>query len=131
LIIDSSAVVAVLLLEPEAEQIATAISDASHCRISSANWLEAAIVIDARGKPEARADFDKFFAETSTEILPVTAETVTRAREAYFRFGRGRHKAALNFGDCFAYATASLAGEPLLFKGNDFPHTDIEPALKD
>jgi ribonuclease VapC len=131
LIIDTSAIVAILLCEPDAHRYASAISHAKHRRISAANWLEASLVVDRRGDPVARDAFETFFARTATEILPVTAETATRAREANIRFGRGHHPAALNYGDCFAYATASLANEPLLFKGDDFPHTDIESALKD
>jgi ribonuclease VapC len=97
--------------------------------MSAANYLEAAIVIDSEDRPIISRRFDELIREAAIEIVPVTAAHVRIAREAYRDFGKGRgHKAQLNFGDCFAYALAYTAGEPLLFTGRDFTHTGIESA---
>ena len=96
--------------------------------VSVANLLEAAIVIGGRGE-SAESDPDRFVDAAEIELMPVTAEQVARAREAWRRFGKGNHPAALNFGDCFAYALALTTGKPLLFKGEDFSRTGVEPAL--
>lgn len=126
MIIDTSAVIAILRNEPEAEGFASAIEHADRRRISAANFLEAAVVIDSDRDPVASRCFDDFIREAKLEIEPVTGVHAAVAREAYRRFGKGGgHPAQLNFGDCFAYALAQANGESLLFKGDDFIHTDI------
>ncbi|MFY9948832.1 MAG: type II toxin-antitoxin system VapC family toxin [Candidatus Sulfotelmatobacter sp.] len=130
MILDSSAVVAILRAEPEAPAIAQAIDRNEVRGISAVNYMEAAIVIDSGGDPIATRRFDDFFREAGIIIESVTFRQAKIAREAYRDFGKGRHRAGLNFGDCFAYALAKEKGETLLFKGNDFSHTDIEPALE-
>ena len=129
MILDSSAVLAMLFGEPEAAAFAEAAEEASDRAISAASWLEAAIVADNRS-PVAAAEFAGLMARLDLEIVPFTASQAMRAREAHRRYGKGRHKAALNLGDCFAYALASERGQPLLFKGEDFAATDIQPAIK-
>lgn len=99
-------------------------------RVSAVNYVEAAIVIDASDDPIASRRFDDFCRETPLMLEPVTSEHARAARDAYRDFGKGRHRARLDLGDCFAYALARISGEPLLFKGDDFRHTDIEPAIK-
>lgn len=128
MILDSSAVVAVLRDEPEAFIMAKAMSLAEVCGISAVSYLEAAIVIDSGRDPIASRRFDDFFRESQILVEPVTFRQAQIAREAYRDFGKGRHRAGLNFGDCFAYALAKEKGECLLFKGDDFCHTDVEPA---
>jgi ribonuclease VapC len=126
MIIDTSAIIAILRDEPEAAFCARAIADDSNWRVSAVNYVEAAVVIDASGDPIASRRVDDFF-----EIAKITIEAVTEihaqiARDAYRDFGKGSgHPAKLNFGDCFAYALAKSRREPLLFKGDDFIHTDI------
>jgi ribonuclease VapC len=128
-ILDSSAVLVILRAEAGQREFAAAVVDAERRAISAANWLEAAIVIDSRGNALAQADFDAFFADDAVEIVPVTPALARRARAAYATYGKGRHKAGLNFGDCFAYALAQERDEPLLFRGNDFPRTDVKAAV--
>ena len=130
MIINTSALIAILRDEPEAAACAGAIEAASHRRISAANFVEAAIVIDGSRDPVASRRFDDLVREAQLVIEPVTEAQARIAREAYRDFGRGSgHPARLNFGDCFAYALARTRGEPLLFKGVDFAHTDIASAL--
>ena len=130
MIIDTSAVIAILRAEPDASEMAHAIESARERRISAANWLETAAVVDASRDPVASRRFDELVETAELHVEPVTHEQARIARDAYRDFGRGSgHKAGLNFGDCFAYALAKAAGEPLLFKGNDFGYTDISPAL--
>jgi ribonuclease VapC len=120
-IVDTSALIAILRDEPEARGFAIAIADADRRCISAANYLETAIVIDGSRDPIASRSFDDLIREAEICIEPVTAEQARVAREAYRDFGRGSgHPARLNFGDCFAYALAKTTGEPLLFKGEDF-----------
>jgi ribonuclease VapC len=129
-IIDTSALIAILRAEPDASEMARAIERAQSRRISAVNWLEAAVVIDTSGDPVASRHFDELVQTAELHVEPVTHDQARIARDAYRDFGKGSgHKAALNFGDCFAYALAKSAGETLLFKGNDFGHTDIAPAL--
>ena len=131
MIIDTSALIAILRDEPEAAACARAIEAASRRLVSAANFLEAAIVIDGSRDPVAGRRFDDLLREAQLVIEPVTEAQARIAREAYRDFSRGSgHPARLNFGDCFAYALARLTGEPLLFKGTDFANTDITPALK-
>ena len=131
MIVDTSALIAILRDEPEAPACARAIEAASRRRISAANFVEAAIVIDGSRDPVASRRFDDLLREAQAEIEPVTEAQARIAREAYRDFGRGSgHPARLNFGDCFAYALARTTGEPLLFKGDDFTHTDVIPSLR-
>jgi ribonuclease VapC len=129
-IIDSSALVAILLDEPGHERFAAAIATARPARLSAASYLEASIVADGKKSPRLSRRLDDLVAASAIIIEPVTERQARIAREAYRDYGRGSgHQANLNFGDCFAYALARDLGEPLLFKGADFAHTDIRPAL--
>jgi ribonuclease VapC len=127
-ILDTSALVAVLYGEPERERFAQLIHDADSCRISVASFLELSMVIENQLGAEASRQVDTFFRRTGIVIEPVTVEQGFLARQAFIDYGKGRHKAALNFGDCFSYALAKATGEPLLFKGGDFSRTDIKAA---
>jgi ribonuclease VapC len=130
MIVDTSALIAILRDEPDAAFFAEAIENASQRRMSAANFLEAAVVIDGSRDPVASRRFDELIKEAEIVISPVTEAQARIAREAYRDFGKGSgHPAQLSFGDCFAYALAKVTGEPLLFKGNDFVHTDVAPAL--
>lgn len=129
MIVDSSALLAVIFGEPDHHRYAAAMVDAAVLRISTANWLEAAMVIDSRRNAVATQRFEDLAAELAIELVPVTDRLARAARRAYQDFGRGNHPARLNFGDCLAYALAKTEGEPLLFKGADFSRTDIAPAL--
>lgn len=132
MIVDSSALLAILFAEPDAVVFANAIEKAGSRRLSAANWLETAIRIDRGGGPLARGAFDDLVREAALVIEPVTEEQVRIARTAYGAFGKGTgHPAGLNSGDCFAYALSKLTGEPLLFKGDDFDRTDLRPAIVD
>ena len=128
MIVDTSAVLAVLFGEPDAERYARAIAGASRCRMSVASLLEAAIVLESRSGAAGGHELDVFVERALIELAPVTAEHAQAARRAWRRFGNGNHPAGLNFGDCFAYALAEATREPLLFKGRDFALTDIEAA---
>jgi len=129
-IIDTSALIAILRAEPEASEMAHAIERAPDRRISAANWVEIAAVIDASRDPVASRRFDELVQTAELHVEPVTNDQARVARDAYRDFGKGSgHKAGLNFGDCYAYALAKSTGETLLFKGNDFGHTDVTPAL--
>lgn len=131
MIVDTSAIIAILRDDPETEAFAKAIEDARIRRVSAANYVEAAAVIDGARDPIASRRFDDFFEEASFTIEAVTSEQARIAREAYKDFGKGSgHPAQLNFGDCFAYALAKVMREPILFKGLDFRHTDLTPALE-
>ena len=131
MIVDTSSLVAILRDEPDAAAHAGAIEAARVRRVSAANYLEAAIVIDGSRDPVASRRFDELCREAQITIEPVTEAQARIARDAYRDFGRGSgHPASLNFGDCFAYALAKATGEPLLFKGDDFGQTDITPALR-
>ena len=130
MIIDTSVIIAILRDEPEAVTCAQAIAEATDRRLSAVNFVESAVVIDASRDPIATRRFDDFIKEANISIEPVTGIQAQIARDAYRDFGKGSgHPAKLNFGDCFAYALARAFGEPLLFKGGDFAHTDIVSAL--
>ena len=129
MIVDSSAILAILFNEEDAASYARAITDADACRISAANFVEVAIVVDAQTKATGSRQFDAFFRRAGIVIEPVTEVQAHIARQAYTDFGKGRHKAGLNFGDCFAYALAKTTGETLLFKGEDFKKTDVASAI--
>ena len=128
MIVDSSALLAVLLREPDSERYETAIATAAGCRMSAVNLLETSMVVEGRGGTAAGHELDTFLERAGIEPAPVTTEQVQVARIAWRRFGKGNHPARLNLGDCFAYALAKSAGEPLLYKGDDFSRTDIEAA---
>ena len=126
MIIDTSALVAILRNEPEAKDCAVAIERNRIRRVSAANFVETALVIDGSRDPIASRRFDDLVKAAHIAIEPVTEVQARIAREAYRDFGKGSgHPAKLNFGDCFAYALAKTAGESLLFKGDDFIHTDV------
>jgi ribonuclease VapC len=129
-ILDSSAIIAILRNEPEAAAMSEAIVRAGGCSTSAVNYVEAAVVIDGGRSFISSRRFDDFFREADITVESVTPEQARIAREAYRDFGKGRHRAGLNLGDCFAYALAKEKGETLLFKGDDFCHTDIEPAME-
>jgi ribonuclease VapC len=130
MIIDTSALIAILRAEDDASDMAHAIERARDRQISAANYLEAAIVMDGSRDPVASRRFDELVRAADLRIEPVTQDQAQIAREAYRDFGKDSgHKAGLNFGDCFAYALAKANGQTLLYKGNDFTHTDITPAL--
>lgn len=130
MIVDTSALVAILRDEADALAIAEAIASASTRRLSAASYVELGAVIDGVRDPVVSRRLDELLGEAEIEISPVTEEQARIAREAYRDFGRGSgHPAGLNFGDCFSYALARALGEPLLFKGDDFSHTDIDSVL--
>jgi ribonuclease VapC len=129
-VVDSSAVIAILRQETDADAYLDVIDAAETLRMSAANHLEAAVVIDSARDPVASRRFDQFIAEADIQVDPVTLSQARIARDAYRDYGKGSgHKASLNFGDCFAYALAKETNEPLLFKGDDFSNTDIASAL--
>ena len=128
MIVDTSAVLAVLFGEPDAERYERAIAGSPRCRMSVASFLEAAIVLESRIGAAAGHELDLFLERAPIELVAVTPDHAQAARRAWRRFGKGNHPAGLNFGDCFAYALAETTGEPLLFKGEDFELTDIETA---
>jgi ribonuclease VapC len=128
MIIDTSAMVAILYGEPEAAAFTRLIHDSAPSRISVASYLELSMVIEKQLGPEGMRQADAFLRRAAIYIEPVTVEQGHLARQAFLDFGKGRHRAGLNFGDCFAYALAKDLGEPLLFKGNDFTETDIRSA---
>ena len=130
MIIDTSALVAVLRDEPERPALLRAIAHAQRRFVSAANLLETSIVIDARRDAIASRRLDEFMQSARVEVAPVTARQAEIARAAYRDFGRGSgHPARLNFGDCFAYALAKDNDQSLLFKGDDFSHTDVRRTL--
>lgn len=126
MVIDSSAIVAVLLNEKNAAQIAQAIEAASQRLLSTATLLEASIVIESRKGEAGGRELDLLLYRAAIEIVAVDQDQVETARIAWRHFGRGRHLAGLNYGDCFAYALAKSRGLPLLFQGDDFSQTDID-----
>ncbi|MGA9474444.1 MAG: type II toxin-antitoxin system VapC family toxin [Terriglobales bacterium] len=129
MILDTSSVIAILAGEPDSELYINAISRDPRCRISAGNFLELSIVIEAQFGAEVLRQCDALFRRAGIVIEPVTVEQAHTARQAFHDFGKGRHPAALNYGDCFAYALAKSTGEPLLFKGEDFKKTDILSVL--
>jgi len=126
MVIDTSALLAIFLAEPERQLFLNSILQSSRRLLSAANALETGIVLEAKRGEAAGREFDLFVVRAGLEIVPVDAEQVEIARSAWRRFGKGRHPAALNFGDCFAYALAHSTAEPLLAKGRDFTHTGLE-----
>jgi ribonuclease VapC len=128
MILDTSALVAVLYGEPEARDFVERIRAADVCRISVANHVELSMVIESQLGPNGTRQADAFLRRAGVVVEPVTIEQGDLARQAFLDFGKGRHKAGLNFGDCFSYALARATGEALLFKGDDFALTDIRRA---
>ena len=129
MILDTSAMVAILYREPEAAAFVQLIHDAGMWSISVASYVELSMVMEKQLGPEGMRQAEAFFRRAGIAIEPVTVEQGELARQAFLDFGKGRHKAGLNFGDCFSYALAKATGEPLLFKGNDFAETDIQAAM--
>jgi ribonuclease VapC len=130
MIVDSSAVVAVLRSEPEWLQFSRAMGSAEIVRISAATFFETSIVLDKHRDPIVSAGLEDLIHDANIVIEPVTAAQARIARQAYRDYGKGSgHPAQLNFGDCFSYALARDKREPLLFKGDDFVHTDLRPAV--
>lgn len=125
MIVDTSAVIAILFNENDAELYAQTIARAEVCRMSAATFVEVSIVVEAQTKNSGSRQLDAFMRRASIAIEPVTEEHAYLARQAFTDFGKGRHSAGLNYGDCFSYALAKASGEPLLFKGNDFAKTDL------
>ena len=128
MVIDTSAIVAIALDEPEATAFEERIADDPVRMISAATLLETAMVIETRLGARGGGELDLWLHKAGVEIVAVDSELLDVARRAWRRFGKGRHPAGLNFGDCFSYALASLTQEPLLFKGSDFAETDIRAA---
>ncbi len=125
MIIDTSVIVAILNDEPERHVFIEAIIDAPYRGMSTAGFVEASIVLESRYGYEGIRDFDLFLAKAGIELVPVDVEQAQIARQAFRTYGKGRHSAGLNFGDCFSYALAKANDDLLLFKGNDFLQTDI------
>ena len=128
MVIDTSAIVAIALDEPDAPEIEMRIADDQVRLISAATVLEAAMVLETRLGDAGGREFDLWLLKIGAEIVPIDAEQADAARRAWRRYGRGRHAAALNSGDCFSSALAARRGEPLLFKGEDFAKTDVSRA---
>jgi ribonuclease VapC len=131
MVIDTSALLAIFLAEPERKPLLDSILQSETRMISAANVLETGIVLEARRGESAGREFDLFLVRANLQIVSVDSEQAEIARSAWRKYGKGRHPAALNFGDCFAYALAKSSGEPLLAKGTDFVATDIDvcPAM--
>ena len=125
MILDTSALLGILLREPEAEEFARAMEDADCVRLSVASYLEASIYVDRRADAVRRAMLDGFIEEFEIELEPVTVDQIRIARQAFQLFGKGLHPAGLNFGDCFSYALAKSRKEKLLYKGDGFARTDL------
>jgi ribonuclease VapC len=125
MVIDTSALAAIFFGEPERQQFLDAITSSASRLISAVNLFETGIVVESRQGEAAGGEFDLFVVRANLQIVPVDAEQADLARSAWRKYGKGRHRAALTFGDCFAYALAKLSGEPLLAKGSDFDLTDI------
>ena len=131
MVIDSSALIALLLGEPETADFGAVIATASSRLVSASSYLETAIVMMGRSGPDAVEKLDRLLHELSMDVIFFTREQADLATAAYRQYGRGSgHAAGLNFGDCFSYALAKVTGEALLFKGNDFSLTDLAPAVR-
>jgi ribonuclease VapC len=128
MILDTSAIIAILFNEDDAEIYAQAITLADSCRLSAATFVETAIVVEAQTKNNGGRQLDAFIRRAGITIEPVTEEQAHIARQAFIDFGKGRHPAGLNYGDCFSYALAKATRDPLLFKSKDFAKTDLSTA---
>jgi ribonuclease VapC len=129
MVVDTSALVAIFLAEPERKRFLDIITEAETRSISAVNVLETGIVLEARRGEAAGREFDLFLHHAQFEVVPADSEQLEIARVAWRKYGKGRHPAGLNFGDCFAYALTKVTGEPILFKGDDFAHTDLAAAI--
>ncbi|QQR72303.1 MAG: type II toxin-antitoxin system VapC family toxin [Holophagales bacterium] len=129
MVLDTSALLAILQDEPERRSFNEAIEAAESRSLSVASWVEASVVVEARFGAAGLRHLDRLVARAEIELVAVDREQAEQAREAFSRFGKGRHRAGLNYGDCFSYALARVLGEPLLCKGDDFRHTDLPLAL--
>jgi ribonuclease VapC len=129
MVIDTSALLAILRDEPERRAFNEAIEAADSRLMSTATFVEVSIVIESRYGAEGLRDLDQFVDQAGIELVALDVEQAKMARRAFGRFGKGRHPAGLNYGDCFAYALAMVLGEPLLFKGEDFQQTDVTPLI--
>jgi ribonuclease VapC len=127
MVVDTSVLVAILRSERDADELSRKLFDGFPRRLSAASYLELSMVMSSGGGADGLLRVDAFLEKAEIEIVPVTEQDALLAREAFLHFGKGRHPAGLNFGDCFSYALAKRLGEPLLFKGNDFTQTDLEP----
>jgi ribonuclease VapC len=127
-IVDTSVIIAILKDEEDAHAIGAVLSRSQSCRMSAVSYVEAGVVVDGSRNPVLSRRLDDLLRDADVSLEPVTLNQARIARQAYRDFGKGRHKAGLNLGDCFAYALAKEMGEPLLFKGDDFCHTDVESA---
>ncbi|MGH9257907.1 MAG: type II toxin-antitoxin system VapC family toxin [Vicinamibacterales bacterium] len=127
MVIDSSALVAILADEPERRDFVEAIEATDSRHMSAAMFVEISIVIEVKRGAEGQRDLDLFLTAAGIDLVAVDSEQAQVARHAFTRFGKGRHRAGLNYGDCFSYALAITLGEPLLYKGDDFGYTDVEP----
>ena len=125
MILDTSALLAILQDEPERARFAEAIESAGACSMSVVSFVECSIVLETRRGSDAVRDLDLLVAKASIALVPVDADQAHCARKAHRIFGRGHHAAGLNFGDCFSYALSEVSGEPLLYKGGDFSLTDV------
>jgi len=129
-IVDSSALMAIVLDEPDADALLRVLSRTQNRKISAATWVEVHLVVDSlQQHPAVASRFEDLMIRLKLDVIAVDANMAWIARKANLTYGKGRHPARLNFGDCFSYALAKQTGEPLLFKGNDFSQTDIVPAL--
>lgn len=131
MILDTSALAAIFFGEPEAENFARLILAADVCRLGVVSHLELAIVLERQARPDAARQAEAFLRAASIVVEPVSLQQGALARQAYYDVGRGRHRARLTFGDCFAYALAKAMDEPVLFKGQDFAQTDVRVARAD
>lgn len=130
MILDTSALLAILLREPEADDFIERILTSDDCLISAVSFVEASIVAESSGGDGGIRQLDAFLRTAGISIEPVSPEQAMAARQAYSDFGKGRHPAGLNLGDCFSYALAKISGDLLLFKGRDFGRTDILAAVR-
>jgi ribonuclease VapC len=130
MVIDTSALVAMLSDEPDAELLEAAVEADRVRRLSTASYLETAIVIESRFGESGGRELDLWLHRAAVDLVAVDADQAENARVAYRIFGKGRHRAGLNYSDCFSYALAKVSNEPLLFKGDDFAHTDIGVVLQ-
>ena len=129
MIVDTSALLAILLVEPDAEVYARAIREAESCKLSAATFVELSMVAEVASGDSGIRKCDELLRGSEIIIEPFTEPQARAARTAFSNYGKGRHPAGLNLGDCFSYALSKVSGEPLLFKGNDFRKTDVIPAV--
>ena len=131
MVIDTSALLAIYFQETDSERFEAAVVKARHVLISAATILEAGIVVEARHRHAGSIELDRLLQKLGVTTVSVDTEQAEVGRKAFRKYGKGRHQASLNYGDCFAYALAITTGEPLLFKGHDFSETDVVDALAD